>query len=372
MIFKLICSTSLQFCIEYGASNQEEKENYMKQYRVGILGATGAVGKEILTLLQESDFPISDLRLLASKRSVGKSVVFKDYTYLIQEVNENQMKDLDILFITASKQLSKQYAPIAAKQGALVIDNSSAYRYDDDVPLIIPEVNPKDILSHRGIIANPNCSTIIALTAIHALHKEAILTGMIVSTYQAVSGAGSHGIYELESQIDQIRQEEPVEIKTFPYQIAYNVIPQIGDFDDMGYSEEEMKMQKEARKMLHLPELAINCTCVRVPVFRSHSESITMRFEKDITPAKAKHILSQTPGVVLMDEPYKRVYPTPIIAQNQNDVFVGRIRKDLSSNDDKSLSLWCCGDQLRKGAATNAVQIAWLAIKEDVVKKDKL
>ena len=242
---------------------------------------------------------------------------------------------------------------MANKENVIVIDNSSAYRLDEDVPLVIPEINPEDIETNKGIIANPNCATIIALVALHTLHKEFHIKRMIVTTFQAVSGAGLKGIQDLKNQIQDI--EAPC--TAFPYPIAYNLIPQIGDFDDLGISKEEWKLQNESRKILHDDKLLVNCTCVRVPILRSHSESITIECENEIDIEKARHLLSKAKGVQLKDDPKNKVYPMPIDTTDQDLVYVGRIRKDLSDPSNHSLSLFCCGDQIRKGAATNAVQI---------------
>lgn len=337
----------------------------MKKYNVAILGATGAVGNEMLKVLSERNFPINELRLLASKRSAGTEVEYNGEKYTIQEATENSFENIDIVLCAAENDISKVLSPAAVKAGAVVVDNSSAFRLDESVPLIIPEVNGEDAKNHKGIIANPNCSTIIALTAINELNKYSKINRMIVSTYQAVSGAGVNGITELDDQIKNISQGKPVEINTFQYQIAYNLIPQIGDFDEMGYSQEEMKLQNEGRRILHSPDLKINCTCVRVPVYRSHSESITIETEKEITPEKARELLKNADGVKLVDDLQNRQYPMPLDTSDQDLIYVGRIRKDISNEN--SLVLWCCGDQVRKGAATNAVQIAELLIKEKLV-----
>ena len=252
--------------------------------------------------------------------------------------------------------------PKAVEAGAIVVDNSSAYRLNPDVPLIIPEVNPEDVKKHKGIIANPNCATIIGLVALAPLHRYAHAKRMIVSTYQAVSGAGVNGIKELDAQIDAIRKNKEVDINTFQYQIAYNLIPQIGSFNEEGYSSEEMKMQNEGRKILNTPKLCVNCTCVRVPIYRSHSESIFVEFENELTVEKARELLKDAKGVKLVDNPANNEYPMPLDTTDQDLVYVGRIRKDMS-NHEHALSFWCCGDQVRKGAATNAVQIAELVIK---------
>lgn len=335
-----------------------KERKVMKTYNVAILGATGAVGQEMLKVLSEYNFPINTLRLLASKRSVGKKVQYQDKEYLMEEALPTSFEGMDIVLSAVENDIALQLIPHAVKAGALVIDNSSAYRLDETVPLVIPEINPEDIKEHHGIIANPNCSTIIALMATYALHKEAKITSIIAATYQAVSGAGNPGMEELTTQVQQVIQNEAIEPKVFPYQIAFNLIPQIGGFDENGYSSEEMKMQNEGRKILHHDTLNVTCTCVRVPVFRSHSESLTLTFEKEMDVERAKAILQHTNGVKLVDDPTKAQYPMPLDTSNQDLIYVGRIRKDLTRDDHKSLTLWCCGDQVRKGAATNAVQIA--------------
>ncbi|OCN03791.1 aspartate-semialdehyde dehydrogenase [Erysipelotrichaceae bacterium MTC7] len=335
----------------------------MKTYNVAILGATGAVGQEMLNVLEERDFPVNELRLLASRRSVGKEMTFKGQTYQLQEANKDAFTGMDIVLGAVENDVAEALLPYAVKAGAVVIDNSSAFRLDENVPLVVPEVNPEDIKNHNGIIANPNCSTIIALVAINALHTYAGVESIVASTYQAVSGAGNPGQAELENQVKELLEGKDVTTNVFPYQIAYNVIPQIGGFDENGYTSEEMKMQNEGRKILHHEDLNVTCTCVRVPVMRSHSESLTLTFNKDIDVAKAKELLANAKGVKLVDNPAANEYPMPLDSSNQDLVYVGRIRKDLTR--DKALTLWCCGDQVRKGAATNAVQIAIEYIKQN-------
>lgn len=331
----------------------------MKTYNVAILGATGAVGQEMMKVLAERNFPINTLKLLASKRSAGKKVMFKDQELTIEEaLTKDSFEGMDIVLGAAENDIAKELLPHAVKAGAVVVDNSSAYRMDKDVPLVVPEVNPEDIFTNNGIIANPNCATIIALVAINALNSYAKVKSMVVSTYQAVSGAGNPGIEELKTQVEALSKGEEVTPKVFPYQIAFNLIPQIGGFDELGYSSEEMKMQNEGRKILHNDDLTVTCTCIRIPVYRSHSESITLTFENEIDVKKAKELLKDAEGVKLMDDPNNKVYPMPLDTTDQDLVYVGRIRKDLTRDDNKSLTLWCCGDQVRKGAATNAVQIA--------------
>lgn len=339
----------------------------MKKYKVAILGATGAVGETMVRILEERNFPIKELRLLASTRSAGKSIVFRGKSKIVESVNEHSFDGIDIVLSAVSAELSKKYVPLARSKGAIVIDNSSAFRMDPEVPLIIPEVNVEMLDNHKGIIANPNCSTIIALMAVAPLHIYATITRMIMSTYQAVSGAGSKGIDELNDQVQDIIDEQPIVSKTFQQQIAYNVIPQIGQFNLLGKSDEEVKLQNEGRKILNEPQLLVNCTCVRVPVIRSHSESITLEFKRDIDVDKAHEILSQAKGVILLDDPQHKLYPTPLISSNQDAIYVGRIRKDDSTKK-TGLILWCCGDQLRKGAATNAIQIAEALIQSGSLK----
>ncbi len=336
----------------------------MKKYNLAVLGATGAVGREMIKVLEERNFPVGELRLLASERSVGEKIKFHKETLLVQEATENSFKNIDIVLGAVGNNLSKKLLPHAVEAGAVVIDNSSAFRLDDDVPLVVPEVNKEDVKKHKGIIANPNCSTIIALVAINELNKYSKIKRMIVSTYQAVSGAGSKGISELNQQVEDIINNKEAKTNAFPYQIAYNLIPQIGDFDENGYSQEEMKLQNEGRKILHNIDLKVNCTCVRVPVYRSHSESITIETESEITPEKARELLKNADGVKLVDDPENKQYPMPLYTSDQDLIFVGRIRKDISS--DNSLSLWCSGDQIRKGAATNAVQIAEVLISDNI------
>ena len=342
-----------------------EGEDVMKKYNVAILGATGAVGQEMLKILEERNFPIDNLKLLASKRSEGTIFEFKDKEYVVEEATEDSFENIHVVLCAAENDISEKLSPAAVKSGAVVVDNSSAFRMHDYVPLVVPEVNPQDVKNHKGIIANPNCSTTIALTAINELNKYAKIKRMIVTTFQAVSGAGVNGIKELDQQIKNISEGKDVEINTFQHQIAYNVIPQIGSFDEEGYSQEEMKLQNEGRKILHSPDLKVNCTCVRVPVYRSHSESITIETEKEISPEKARELLSKAAGVKLMDDLENKKYPMPLDTSEQDLIYVGRIRKDISN--DNSLALWCSGDQVRKGAATNAVQIAEVLVKENLI-----
>jgi len=340
----------------------------MSDIRLGILGATGVVGEEMMKVIEERNVKYKSLKLLASKKSAGNVVEFNNEQLIIEEVNENSFDDLDILLVAVSSGLSRKFSPIAVDKGVTVIDNSSAFRLDSQVPLIVPEVNGDDVVKHKGIIANPNCSTIIALTALNKLNQYADINRMVVSTYQAVSGAGAKGLNELKEQITNLENNKELKSEAFQHQIAYNLIPHIGPFNEEGYSEEEMKMQNEGRKIFHNSNLKVNCTCVRVPVFRSHSESITIETDKEITVDKAKEIISESPGVKLVDNLEKNIYPMPLDTSNQDLIYVGRIRKDISKEDNKSLTLWCCGDQVRKGAATNAVQILQKVIEKEAYK----
>lgn len=337
----------------------------MKKYNVAILGATGAVGREMMKILEERKFPVDELRLLASKKSEGEKINFCNKELTVQEATEGSFKNIDIVLGAVGSGLSKRLLPFAVEAGAVVVDNSSAYRLDKDVPLVVPEVNKEDVKKHKGIIANPNCSTIIALTALNALNKYSKINRMIVSTYQAVSGAGSNGIIELNRQVRDLSENKDVKPVAFQYQIAFNLIPQIGDFDENGYSQEEMKLQNEGRKIFHNENLKVNCTCIRVPVYRSHSESITIETENEITVEKARELLKNADGVKLIDDPQNKQYPMPLYTSDQDLIHVGRIRKDISCEN--SLCLWCCGDQIRKGAATNAVQIAEVLISENLI-----
>ena len=325
---------------------------------VAVLGATGAVGREMLKVLEERNFPIGKLKLLASERSVGKLIEFKGEQIAVELADENAFEGMDIVLGAASNELAKRLAPAIVKAGAVFVDNSSAFRMDPDVPLIVPEVNAEDAKNHKGIISNPNCSTIITITAVNALNKLSPIKTMIASTYQAVSGAGAGGPVELMDQVNAVAEGKEFETNVFPYQIAYNLIPQIGGEAFEGYTSEEMKMQNEGRKIMHLPELLVNCTCIRVPVIRSHSISVTVKTEKPISVEDAQKIIASAPGCKLVDDLNNKQYPMPLDTTDQDLVFVGRIRKDLT--DECGLQIWCCGDQVRKGAATNAIQIAEL------------
>lgn len=319
---------------------------------IAIVGATGAVGQQMLKCLEERNIQCN-LKLLASARSKGKKFKFFDQEIICEELNPDSFKDVDFALGATENDITKMWIPWALENNVVIVDNSSAFRLDQDVPLVIPEINPEDIAKNKGIIANPNCATIIALVALNALHKEFKIKRMIVTTFQAVSGAGVKGIQDLENQL----KDPTAPCNAFPYPIAYNLIPQIGDFDDLGISKEEWKLQNESRKILHDDNLLVNCTCVRVPILRSHSESITIECEKEIDITKARELLSSAQGVLLKDDPLHKQYPMPLETTDQDLVYVGRVRKDISDPTNHSLSLFCCGDQIRKGAATNAVQI---------------
>ena len=327
----------------------------MKKCNVAILGATGAVGREMLKVLQEYDIPVGELRLLASARSAGEKIAFHDREVVIQEATDSSFDGMDFVLGAVEGPMSQKFAPAIRKSGAVYIDNSSAFRLDPDVPLVVPEINGEDALQHHGIIANPNCCTIIALMAVAGIAKISPIQSMIACTYQAVSGAGQAGLKELEDQMAAIAKGEKPEVKTFATQIALNVIPFIDAPYGNDYTKEEMKMQNEGRRIMHAPDLKVNCTCVRVPVMRSHSIAITLKTAEKVSVNAAKEAVAAYPGVRLIEDYEGRCYPTPLDTSNQDLVWVGRIREDLT--DEKGLTLWCCGDQIRKGAAANAVQI---------------
>ena len=334
----------------------------MKEYRVGIIGATGAVGQEMLKVLGERNFPVSELRLLASSRSAGKVVESPVYGKLtIGETTNDAFSGLDIVLGAAENNISEQFVDAIKASGAVYIDNSSAFRLRDDVPLVVPEVNPDDAFKHNGVISNPNCSTIITLVAINAINKLSPIQALYASTYQAVSGAGAKGPVEMYEQSRAFLNGEPVPpANIFQYQIAFNLIPQIGGFQENLYTSEEMKLQNEGRKIMHLPDLKVSCTCVRVPVERSHSISANVITKDRLDLDVVRAAIAAEKGCQLVDDPASKRYPMPLETSNQDDVFVGRIRRDLIHEN--GINLWCCGDQVRKGAATNAVQIAELLI----------
>ena len=331
----------------------------MKKYVVAIVGATGAVGGELLKVLAERKFPVGELRLLATERSKGKKISFGGLEYTVEATAADSFAGVD-LALFAGGPASLLYAREAAARGAVVIDNSSAFRYDDGVPLVIPEVNPEDVLWHKGIIANPNCSTIQMLVALKPLYDFAGIKRIVVSTYQAVSGAGAEALAELENQVGQLSAGEEPQVKVFSYQIAFNLIPHIDVFLPNGYTKEEMKMLWETRKIFHDDRIAVSATCARVPVYRSHSEAVSIETERPLSPQKARELLENAPGVVVVDDPENNKYPMPLFASDTDEVYVGRIRQDISTEN--GLLLWVVADQIRKGAATNAVQIAELLL----------
>ena len=333
----------------------------MKKYKVAILGATGAVGREMMKILAERSFPVEELHLLASERSAGQKIQWQGRELTVEPACDEAFRGLDIVLGAAENDIAKRFAPAIVKAGAVFVDNSSAFRLDPDVPLVIPEINPEDAKKHKGIIANPNCTTIVSLVAINALNQDSPIESIVASSYQATSGAGAGGPIELMNEVEALREGKSYEPKVFQYQIAYNVIPQIGGEAFEGYTSEEMKMQNEGRKIMHLPELRVSCTCVRVPVVRSHSVSIVVRTREKISVERARELIAAAPGCRLVDDLKNKKYPMPLDTSDQDTVFVGRIRDDLTS--DSGLNIWCCGDQVRKGAATNAVQIAQLLIQ---------
>ena len=325
---------------------------------LAIAGVTGAVGQEFLTILEERDFPFDSLKMLASSRSAGKKIEFKGKEYTVEELGENSFERVDIALFSAGGGRSKQFAPAAVKAGAVVVDNSSAFRMDADVPLVIPEINAEAIAGHNGIIANPNCSTIVANVPVWPLHKANPVKRMIVSTYQAASGAGQSAMLEMIEQAKEVLEGRPVTCNTLRYQLAFNLYTHDSKIGDNGYNEEEMKMVNETRKIFDCPDIAITCTCVRVPVMRTHCESINLEFRDPITPEQVVELLSMAPGVAVMEDRENNRFPQPIDATGKDDCLVGRIRQDESVPDNRGINIWVAGDQLRKGAALNAVQIA--------------
>lgn len=333
----------------------------MKTYTVAILGATGAVGQEMIRVLEERSFPVEALLPLASFRSAGATVTFRGQQIPVQKAEDGMFEGIHIVLGAADSGIAKAMAPAIRKAGAIFVDNSSAFRLYPGVPLVVAEVNPEDVKWHKGIISNPNCTTIITLTAINALHALSPIRSIVASTYQAVSGAGAGGPMELLAQTEALSRGKDYPAKVFAYPIAYNLIPQIGDAQCYGYTSEEMKLHFEGRKILHHEALKVSCTCVRVPVLRSHSISVRLSFERPVSVEEARAAIAVAPGCKLVDDLEALQYPMPLDTSGQDLVFVGRIRQDMA--DANSLHLWCCGDQLRKGAATNAVQIAELLIQ---------
>jgi len=334
-----------------------------KRYNIGIVGATGAVGQELIHLLHEREFPIGEIRLFASARSKGKTISYKEKSWVVEDASERQFEGVDIFLFSAGGSITKELAPVAAEYG-VVIDNSSAFRMDPSVPLIIPEINPEaaTLKDGKGIIANPNCSTAVALMALWPLHKEFGLKRCFASTYQAVSGTGAEAIKELEDQLHAWSKGEEMTHSVYPYQIAFNVLPHVDVFLDDGYTKEEMKMTNEGRKIMSLPELKLSCTCVRVPVMRAHSVSLNAEFEKPVDVKRAQEVVAAFEGAELCDDPANLKYPMPLDYAGKVKCGVGRIRKDCAL--DNGLAVWVTGDQLWKGAALNAVQIAELLVKQ--------
>jgi aspartate-semialdehyde dehydrogenase len=323
---------------------------------IAVVGATGAVGIEMIKTLEKRNFPVGKLTLLASARSVGKKLKFRGEDAAVKELTKDSFKGIDIALFSAGGSISKEFAPIAAKAGCVVVDNSSAFRMDDSVPLVVPEVNASDVKWHKGIIANPNCTTAITLMALYPLHKAFTVNRIFASSYQAVSGTGAKAIEELKRQVGEIVSGKPATKEVYPYQIAFNVLPQVDSFLATGYTKEEMKMENEGRKIMHHPNFRASVTCVRVPVYRSHSIAVSAEFEKPVSVEAARAVLRKASGIDLVDEPENRKYPMPLFTSEKYNCEVGRIRKDCAL--DNGLCFWVCGDQLLKGAALNAVQIA--------------
>jgi aspartate-semialdehyde dehydrogenase len=323
---------------------------------VAVVGATGAVGIEMIKTLEKRKFPVGKLTLLASARSVGKKLKFRGKDVAVQELTKGSFQGIDIALFSAGGSISKEFAPIAAQAGCVVVDNSSAFRMDPNVPLVIPEINAADVKSHHGIIANPNCTTAITLMALYPLHQAFGVKRIFASSYQAVSGTGAKAIAELKRQVEQLVADQPVTKEVYPYQIAFNVLPHIDSFLPSGYTKEEMKMENEGRKIMHLPTFRASVTCVRVPVYRSHSIAVSAEFEKPVSVAAARAVLAKAPGLDLVDEPENKKYPMPLFTSEKYNCEAGRIRKDCAL--DNGLCFWVCGDQLLRGAALNAVLIA--------------
>lgn len=369
-LFSVIPLVNTTFTKQFGTKEAPSEAIMSRDYRVGILGATGAVGEELIQLLTERKFPVSELRLLASERSAGKTIEFKGEPIVVQAVTEESFKGLDIVFASAGGSTSKQWAKTIVESGAVIIDNSSAFRMDPEVPLVIPEVNPEDARAHKGLIANPNCTTILMCVAVYPLHKVNPIKRIVVSTYQSASGAGARAMQELQDQAADVLAGKEANPEIFPYPIAFNLFLHNTPLDENGYCQEEMKMVNESRKMMHIPDLQVTATCVRVPVLRAHAEAVNIEFEQPFDPVQAKEIISTAPGASLIDDWQANRFPMPVDVSGRDDVMVGRIRQDISSPN--GLELWLCGDQIRKGAALNAVQIGELLIAEDLVRVPEL
>ncbi len=338
----------------------------MNGYSVAIVGATGMVGQEFIKVLEQRHFPMDSIQLLASDRSAGKKLFISHREIEVRETTPESLKDIDIALFSAGAEVSRYFAPIAAQAGAVVVDNSSAFRMDPKVPLVVPEINPEDIGKHKGIIANPNCSTIQLVVALYPLHRVNAIKRIVVSTYQAVSGTGLAAVDELTTQAKQVLEGQTPVPHVYPHQIAFNLLPEIDVFMDNGYTKEEQKLAEETRKIMHADDIAISATCVRVPVFTGHSEAVSVEFSHPMSADEAQYILAQAPGVKILDDPAISLYPQPWSAAGSDEVFVGRIRQDTSHAN--GLVMWIVADNLRKGAALNAVQIAEEMIKRDWLK----
>jgi len=337
----------------------------VKQYNVAVVGATGAVGQTMLKVLEERDFPVGKILPLASARSQGQEVFFRGQALKVEEARPEAFAGIDLALFSAGKDTSLSLAPEAVKRGAVVVDNSNAFRMEPDVPLVVPEVNPEALKKHKGIIANPNCSTIQMVVVLKPLHDRARVKRVVVSTYQAVSGTGLEAIAELKTQTAEILEGKPIKPSVYPYQIAFNVLPHIDVFDETGYTLEEWKMVRETKKIMGDDSIAVTATTVRVPVFYGHSEAVNIETEEKLTPAEAREILAQAPGVVVVDDPAKLAYPLPVQVAGRNEVYVGRIREDFSIP--KGLNMWIVADNVRKGAAFNAVQIAERLVQDGLL-----
>ncbi|MEP6602603.1 MAG: aspartate-semialdehyde dehydrogenase [Spartobacteria bacterium] len=330
----------------------------MKKYHVAIVGATGAVGAELLRVLERRNFPVASLRALSSARSAGKSVSFCGESIAAEELNEQSFAKIDIALFSAGGDVSRKFVPIARDAGAVVIDNSSVFRMEPDVPLVIPEINGDDVKQHQGVIANPNCTTAVALMALYPLHRAFGVRRVFASSYQAVSGSGARAIAELKEQVEAAAQDRQSPSRVYPHPIAFNVLPHVDSFLESGYTKEEMKLQNEGRKIMHLPEFRASVTCVRVPIYRAHSVAISAEFDKKVSVEQAHEVLAKAPGLELIDEPQQNRYPMPLLVAGKDNCEVGRVRLDCALEN--GLAFWVSGDQLLKGAALNAVQIAEL------------
>jgi aspartate-semialdehyde dehydrogenase len=330
----------------------------MKNHRVAIVGATGAVGAEFFRVMERRNFPVASIRALASGKSAGKKLRFRDKPITVEELNEKSFDKIDIAFFSAGGEISRKFVPVAKKSGAVVIDNSSVFRMDPEVPLVIPEINPDDVKQHRGVIANPNCTTAVALMAIYPLHRAFGVKRVFAASYQAVSGSGQRAINELNEQVAAAAGGQQSSPKVYPHPIAFNVLPHVDVFLESGYTKEEMKMENEGRKIMHLREFRASVTCVRVPVHRAHSVAVSAEFKKGVSVEHAREVLAKAPGLELVDEPHRSRYPLPLNVAGKDNCEVGRVRLDCAFEN--GLAFWVSGDQLLKGAALNAVQIAEL------------